>query len=442
MSRTASAPATDPSHLPPARPAAAPDAAPSTVGARPVALDAPVGAAPAGERRAFSASWFYATIAAGSIGMAMTAPITALYARELGASEGLAALIVSTMALSFLCLDLVASRVVPRVDARSALIGGYLVFGVGSFVSAVAPNLAVMTAARALQGFAVAFPMGAGFHMALRLAERGREGRELARFNSSSFVGMAVGPLLVGAVAGIAGGLTGMRWGFAVCGVVNVLTALIAWWALPSIPSTERPELGLPPREIWEGRRNRYALLAAGLGFGLRGVAGMTLLPLLGADIGAGVSGVALATMFMSVSELVGIQASGRLADSRGRRPIVLGAAVASVVVLLAVLAGPGVGAYLAFSAVLGIVLSALRVVPAAMVVDVARDDETAAMGWRIASDVSSLGTAVVTGTVLSAVGIYGGFVYAASVAALIGVLTVLIGETRRCAPRTAEAAA
>lgn len=392
--------------------------------------------------RSFSPGWFYATIAAGSIGMAMTAPITALYARELGASQGLAALIVSTMALSFLCLDLVASRVVPRIDARSALIGGYLVFGVGSFISAAAPNLAVMTGARVLQGFAVAFPMGAGFHMALRLAERGREGRELARFNSSAFVGMAVGPLIVGAVASIAGGLTGMRWGFFTCGIVNLLTALIAWRALPSIPSVERPEFGLPSREIFAGRRTRYALLASGLGFGLRGVAGMTLLPLLGEDIGAGVGGVALATMFMSVSELAGIQVSGRLADVHGRRPIVLGSALASVVVLLAVLGRPTVGLYLGFAAVLGVVLSALRVVPAAMVVDVAANDETAAMGWRIASDVSSLGTAVVTGTVLSVVGIYGGFVYAAATAGLIGILAVLIGETLRVGVPAAAAAA
>lgn len=364
--------------------------------------------------------------------MAMTAPITALYARALGASEGLAALIVSTMALSFLCLDLVASRVVPRVDARSALIGGYLVFGVGSFISAVAPNLAVMTGARVLQGFAVAFPMGAGFHMALRIAERGREGRELARFNSSSFIGMAVGPLLVGAVAGVTGGVTGMRWGFAVCGIVNVVTALIAWWALPSIPSGERPELGLPSREVFEGRRTRLALLAAGLGFGLRSLAGMTLLPLLGDDIGAGVSGVALATMFMSVSELAGIQASGRLADTRGRRPVVIGASIASVVVLLGVTLGPSVAVYLAASALLGVVMSALRVVPAAMVVDVARDDENAAMGWRIASDVSQLLGAVATGSIISVVGIHGGFVYAAFVAGVVGVLAVVLGETRR----------
>ena len=363
--------------------------------------------------------------------MAMTAPVTALYAKELGASDGVAALVVSTMAVSFLCLDLVASRVVPRIDARTALIGGYCVFGIGSFISAVAPNLAVMTAARALQGAAVAFPMGAGFHMALRLSEEGRQGREIARFNSSAFFGMVVGPLLVGVVAGIAGGVTGIRWGFAVCGVVNVVTAVVARLALPSIPSSERPEWGLPSPEIFAGRRTRLALAASGLGFGLRGVAGMTLLPLFGDDIGAGVSGVALATMFMSVSELAGIQASGRLSDLVGRRPVVLAGSLVSALLLLSTLLRPGVGVYLAFSAALGVALSPLRVVPAAMVVDVARTDELAAMGWRISSDVSSLATALVTSAVLAVVGVAGGFVYAAAAALGIGLIALALGETR-----------
>ncbi|MGY6500101.1 MAG: MFS transporter [Acidimicrobiales bacterium] len=384
-----------------------------------------------------SPAWFYGTIAAGSIGLAMTAPVTALYAKEFGASNGVAALVVSSMAVSLLIMDLVASRVVPRLDARTALIIGYLVFGVGSFASAVAPNLAIMTAARILQGFAVAFPQGAGFHMALRMAPPGGSGREIARFNAAAFIGLAVGPLIVGVVAGIAGGMTGLRWGFAVCGVVNVATAVVARVALPSIPSKERPELGLPSRDAFRGSRTRLAMMAAGLGFGLRGVIGMTLLPLLGDDIGAGVSGVALATMFMSVSELTGIMASGRLADRYGRLPVISVSSIGSVAALLWVLTGPSVAGYFAISVVMGVVLSALRVVPATMLADVAVNDEAAAIGWRLASDVNALATAVIVGSVLAVAGIYGGFAYAAGVAAVIGIIGLVLGETSR--PMSAE---
>jgi len=388
----------------------------------------------------FQPRWFYGTIGAGSIGMAMTAPITALYAIALGASEGAAALIVSVMVVSFLFIDLAGSRVVPRIDARSALVGGFLLFGAGSFASAVAPNLSVMVAARILQGFAAAFPMGAGFHMALRLAKTGREAREIARFNMCSFVGLTIGPLIVALVAGIharvvgdgATELGGMRWGFFACGIINVITAVVARVGLPPIPSPVRPEFGLPRWSLFAGRRVRLTLAASGLGFGLRSMFGMTLLPLLGIEVGAGISGVATGTMFMAVSELGGIGASGRLADRHGRRPVVLVASALTVGGLLLALLGPSIPTYFALCVAMGLSLAALRVVPAAMIVDVAESDESAAVGWRLSCDLSTLVTAVLMAAALGAVGLTGGFLAATAVAAAVGAFVLVIGETRR----------
>lgn len=383
---------------------------------------------------------YYATISAGSIGMAMTAPITAIYAIALGASDSTASLIVSAMVVSFLAIDLTGSRVVSRLDARTALTVGYLVFGVGSFASAVAPNLEAMVAARILQGLAAALPMGAGFRLALRLAATGREAREIARFNMCSFFGLTVGPLIVAAVtsvhAGIAGTddaavLAGMRWGFAACAVINVVTAALAWWGLPSIPAAEAPRFGLPPASVFAGRRLRFALLASGLGFSMRTMFGMTLLPLLGIEVGAGISGVATGTTLMAVTELGGIGLSGRLGDRLGRRPVVLGAAVVSTVGLLVAVILPTVVTYFVLCLAMGLGLSALRVVPAAMIVDVADDDEAAAVGWRISCDVSTLVTALVMAAALGAYGLGGGFLTSAGVAVGVGVLAVVIGETR-----------
>lgn len=378
-----------------------------------------------------TSGWFYGTIACGSIGTVMTAPLTVLYAKELGASDALAAIIVSSMALSFLCLDLVASRVVPRVDARLALAGGYLVFGIGSFASALAPSLAVMAGARIVQGFAAAFPMGAGFHMALRLAQPGRQAAELARFNAASFMGMTVGPLAAGAIADAVGGETGMRWAFAACGVVNVATAILALRVLPSVPSADPPRFGLPRRAVFAGTRTRQALVAAGLGFGLRGIVGMTLLPLLGDELGATAATVAVATTVQAVAELGGTMCAGRWADSFGRKPITAGFAGLAAVMLLVTMASPSVPVLLVMCAALGFTMAALRVVPAATVVDVAESDESAAVGWRIACDVNGLATAAILGVVIGAAGLHGGFVYAALASAAVGLLAVSIGETR-----------
>ncbi len=396
------------------------------------------GGRPAG----LSATWFYATIAVGGVGLTMTAPITALFAKALGASDWMAALVVSTISISFLPVDLVGSRVVPRLDARTALVGGYAMFGVGSFISALAPNLVVMALARLLQGAAVAFPMGAGFHLALRLAAPGREGRELARFNTYIFMGFAGGPLVVGLVADMAGGTTGLRWGFAVCGLVNLAAALMARLALPSIPSVERPSFGLPGRAAFAGRRTRKALLAAGLGFGLRGIAALTLLPLLGDDIGVGPGTVAIATLFMALTELGGIALSGRLADHHGRRPVIAVSSVMTTLTLLVMIVQPTVVSYLALSAVLGFAISALRVVPAAVVVDVAEDSEAAGIGWRLSCDANSLATALLISAAFALGGLHGGFVYAAAASALIGWLALSIGETLPRGGRRTEPAA
>ena len=374
---------------------------------------------------------FYMTVACGSVGLIMTAPLTVLYARELGASDALAAIIVSSMAVSFLCLDLVASRCVPRVDARLALAGGYLFFGVGSFASAVAPGLAVMAAARILQGFAAAFPLGASFHVALRLARPGREGSEMARFQAASFVGMAFGPLAAGVLAEAIGGLAGLRWAFAACGVVNLITAAVAMVSLPSMPSTETPRLGLPSRGVFAGRRTRRALVVAGIGFGLRGIVGMTLVPMQGDEIGATTSWLALAATALAVGELVGTVCAGRWADLVGRRATTTTFALLSAVAILAAMAAPTTGSLVAVCAVLGFVLAGVRVVPAATVMDVAESNESAAVGWRIACDVNGLATAVVLGAVLSVAGLSAAFVYAALAAALVAGLAMSVGETR-----------
>jgi DHA1 family inner membrane transport protein len=375
--------------------------------------------------------WFYGTVAFGSVGLVMTAPLTVLYARELGASDAVAVIIVSSMAVSFLCLDLVASRCVPRVDARLALAGGYLVFGIGSFASAVAPGLAVMTAARILQGFAAAFPMGASFHVALRLARPGRQGSEIARYQAASFVGMAVGPLAAGVLAEAVGGEAGLRWAFAACGVVNVVTAVVAMASLPSVPSPEPPQLGLPARGVFSGRRTRRALVAAGIGFGLRGIVGMTLVPMQGDELGATTSWLALAATALAVGELIGTACAGRWADVVGRRAVTTSFAACSAAAIVAAMVAPTTWSLVAVCTVLGFVLAGVRVVPAATVVDIAESHESAAVGWRIACDLNGLTTAVVLGAVLSLAGLPAAFAYAALAAALVGGLALSVGETR-----------
>jgi MFS family permease len=245
------------------------------------------------------------------------------------------------------------------------------------------------------------------------------------------FGGMTVGPLGVGLVAAIGDDdLTGLRWGFALCGLVNLLTALLARVALPPVGAEERPRLGLPPRAVVQGRRTRMALVTSGLGFAVRGVLGLTLLPLLGDSLGEDAFVISAALVLMSLSELAAMVAAGRLADRLGRRPVLCWAsALGAGLALWAVARPPGI-LFFVLCGASGVVSAGLRVAPTAMLADVAPSPEVAAIGWRLASDVGLVATSALLGATLGWLGLAGTFACAALLTAAVGVIGYLNGET------------
>ncbi len=133
----------------------------------------------------------------------------------------------------------------------------------------------------------------------------------------------------------------------------------------------------------------------------------------------------------MAVAELGGTMCAGRWADAYGRLPVTCGSAALVVGAILVTMTAPGIPVLLLMCAVLGFVMAALYVVPAATIVDVAESDESATVGWRASCDLSGLLAAVALGAVVGTSGLPGGFLYAAILAAIIGALTLSIGETR-----------
>lgn len=136
--------------------------------------------------------------------------------------------------------DVIGTRLLPFLEPRRSIAVGMALWAVGPFVTAVAPNVEVMTAAR----------IGQGFGLALQAA---------------------AAPLTGGAVAAIGTGTLGPRPAFAVCGALAALCALAAWLTLPTLPSSTRPRFGLP-RLPWMMRpRALLALVIGATGQGTRG---------------------------------------------------------------------------------------------------------------------------------------------------------------------------
>lgn len=108
-----------------------------------------------------------------------------------------------------------------RLGARAAFLGGLVVFGVASIVCAVAPNMEILIAGRALQGVAGGLLAGLGYALINTTLPRSLWTRGSALVSAMWGVATLVGPAIGGLFAQF--GL--WRWAF---GAMAILTALLA----------------------------------------------------------------------------------------------------------------------------------------------------------------------------------------------------------------------
>jgi MFS family permease len=132
---------------------------------------------------------------------------------DLGASPATAGLLVPGYAVGFAALLLVAARWGDRRGHRRLLLGGLATFAVASVLAAVAPTMAVLVAARFLQGVAAAISVPNALVLLARDAgpEPGR-GRVLGIWNACGGLAGAAG-LLVGGLATSLVGWRAIFWG-------------------------------------------------------------------------------------------------------------------------------------------------------------------------------------------------------------------------------------
>jgi MFS family permease len=147
--------------------------------------------------------------------MGVTVVVSALprMLADLGASPATAGLLVPGYAVGFAALLLVAARWGDRHGHRRVLLWGLGFFAAGSVLAALAPTMAVLVAARFLQGVAAAVSVPNALVLLTRDAgpEPGR-GRALSAWNACGGLAGAAG-LLVGGIATSAVGWRAIFWG-------------------------------------------------------------------------------------------------------------------------------------------------------------------------------------------------------------------------------------
>lgn len=147
---------------------------------------------------------------------------------------------ITAYAITFAATLVPAGRIADRAGRRRTFIGGMALFALASLVCAAAPDLPVLIMGRVLQGCGAAAAQPASLGLLLALAPSARRSVLTARWAAAGAAGIALGPLVGGAIAV----LISWRWAF----LVNVPIVALACLLTPrAVPETQRhPGRSLP----------------------------------------------------------------------------------------------------------------------------------------------------------------------------------------------------
>src|SRR6202521_843756 len=171
-------------------------------------------------------------------------PLFSLYTTSLGASLGLLGLITAVLGLTRLVAALPVGMLSDRLDRKTVLVGGMVMFAVSFVLFALVPSAGWLAVPRVLMaiGMVSTFPLGIAYIG--DVVETRDRGAAIGVYTAAMGSGFAVGPLVgswVGSVAGYPAAY--------VCGAI-IAVAGAAFGALRLIRKKFTPEDGslAPPR--------------------------------------------------------------------------------------------------------------------------------------------------------------------------------------------------
>lgn len=252
------------------------------------------------------------------LGNGAAAPMFPLRALELGASPGLAGLVVALSGFGMLLMDLPAGSLVARLGERAAIALGSAAGALGMLAAILAPNLGVFAAGMLLTGAATAVWGLARQSYVVAVVPPSDRGRVLSVFAGAMRLGFFAGPFLGAAVVHGAGPVGGLWVQF---GAVVLAGALVAVMPEPGASTARRAAIGLGTVL----REHRALLTTLGSGALLMGAARASrqvLLPLWAAHIGADAAVVALLFGIAGAVDVLMSYPSGLWMDRFGRRAI------------------------------------------------------------------------------------------------------------------------
>jgi MFS family permease len=270
---------------------------------------------------------------------AAVAPLLPHYSDELDLSKTAAGVLTAAYPAGSFAGALPAGWLAARWGVKPTLLTGLALLAVSSLAFGFAGNIALLDAARFVQGLGGACMWAAGMAWLVSVAPTDRRGELIGSALAAAIVGVIFGPVLGGAAT-----LVGPEVVFG--GVSLVAVGLAAWaWRIPGVPPDPSP--GMPSLVRALRRRDLltgfWLFTLPALFTGVIGVLGPLRLDELGA------SGAAIGAVFLVTAAVEAVLSPmvGRLSDRHGRlAPIRVG--LAGAVVMAVVLPLPGFALLLA----------------------------------------------------------------------------------------------
>ncbi len=307
---------------------------------------------------------------------ALLTPLLPHYAHQYGLSKAGAGILAADYPAGVLVGAIPSGWVAGRIGVKATAIGGLVVVAVTSVTFGFGSSIALLDAARFVQGIGSAFAWTAALTWLVGVSAPGRRGALLGRTMSVAIVGALFGPAL-GGIASVAG--TGPTFT-----AVAVLAAVVAVFALRT--DAPRRGAGQSVGRLRSALRDRplltglWLIALPALLFGTT----IVLVPLHFSRLGAGAGTIGIVFVAAAALEATVAPLSGRLADRRGRYHA-LSISLAASAVGAAVLPWPDTVALLGVVAVLASAAFGLSWAPAFALIADAAESIGLDLAWAFA---------------------------------------------------------
>jgi MFS family permease len=376
-----------------------------------------------------------------AIGFGIVAPALPEFARHFGVSTAVATTVISAFAGMRLAFSPAGGWLVNTFGERTVMATGIVIVAVSSALAGLSQDFVELIVLRGVGGAGSAMFGVSARSLLLRSVTSEQRGRASGLFSGGFLLGGVSGPFLGGLVA-----TQSLRIPFFLYAGLLAVPASIAFVLLRGRVTTYgQTGTGGPTTRLATVLRDKAFRAALG-GNAARGWAVMgvrsALLPLFVLDVlhrsplwtGIGFGVVAVVNGSMLIP-------AGRLADARGRRPVLMaGCLVAALgMVLLALL--PSLGGYLGALVVFGVGSGLLDIGPSAVIGDVVAGRGGGVIAaYQMAGDAGVVSGPIVGGWLADSLSYAAAFGVTAGILALAALLALRSPETRWRA--TAEPAA